>query len=87
MDSLWQDLRYALRSLRRDPMLVLAALATLAICIGANTTVFSLVNAILLRPLPYPASERLYFVSERMGRNQPETGRWCAPPLSPQMCR
>ena len=45
---------------------------TLAICIGANTTIFSLVNSIILRPLPYPQSQRLYWVSERMGKDQLE---------------
>ena len=72
LEALRQDFRYSLRGLRRDPVLVLAALLTLAICLGANTTVFSLVNSILLRPLPYPAAERLYWLSERMGREQME---------------
>src|SRR5437879_2478934 len=61
---------YAIRGLRRDPMLALAAALTLAICIGANTTVFSIVNSILLRPLPYPGSERIYRVSQRMGQGR-----------------
>src|SRR5260370_7151905 len=72
--SFFEDLRYALRGLRRDPVLALAATATLALCIGANTTVFSLVNSILLRPLPYPDSQRIYWVSERMGRSPVEVG-------------
>jgi len=74
IDHIRRDLHYALRTLRRDPVLTLAALATLAIAIGANTTVFSLVNSILLRPLPFPAAERLYWVSERLGRDQMEVG-------------
>lgn len=68
LDRLGQDLRYAMRGLRRDPMLALTAGLTLAICIGANTTVFSIVNSILLRPLPYPGAERIYWVSEHLGR-------------------
>jgi predicted permease len=68
-----QDVRYAVRGLRRDPMLALTAGLTLAICIGANTTVFSIVNSILLRPLPYPGSERIYWVSQKMGQG-PEVG-------------
>jgi len=67
LDRLTQDLRYALRGLRRDPMLALTAGLTLAICIGANTTVFSIVNSILLRPLPYPGSERIHAVIEHIG--------------------
>ena len=67
LDRLGQDLRYAMRGLRRDPMLALTATLTLAICIGANTTVFSIVNSILLRPLPYPGSERIYALTERIG--------------------
>jgi hypothetical protein len=68
LERLGQDVRYAVRGLRRDPMLAVTAALTLAICIGANTTVFSIVNSILLRPLPYPGSERIYWVSERMGQ-------------------
>ena len=56
-----------LRTLKRDPVLLITATLTLALCIGANTTVFSLVNSILLRPLPYADPGRLYWVSERFG--------------------
>src|SRR6476660_721571 len=69
-----QDMRYAWRGVRRDRMLALAATCTLAICVGANTTVFSLVNSILLRPLPYPGSERIYWLGERIGTEQMEVG-------------
>ena len=62
MDSLRQDLRFALRSLLRTPGFALAAVATLALGIGANTAVFSVVHAVLLRPLPFEASERLVMV-------------------------
>ena len=62
-----QILRYAVRGLRREPTLVLAATGTLAIAIAANTTVFSLVNTVLLRPLPYPDSDRIYWVNEHVG--------------------
>ncbi len=72
IDNLLQDLRYAFRSIRREPVLILVALFTLAICIAANTTVFSIVDSVMLRPLPYPAPERLYWLSERMGMNQAE---------------
>ena len=72
--NILQDLLYAARSLRRDPLLAQAATLTLAICIGANTTVFSLVNSILLRPLPYPASDRIYWVAEHFGPEQHEIG-------------
>ena len=74
LDRLGHDLRYARLGLRRDPMLALTAGLTLAICIGANTTVFSIVNSILLRPLPYPGSERIYWVSELLGKEQLEFG-------------
>jgi predicted permease len=61
------DVSYALRALRRDPLVALTAAATLALCIGANTTVFSLVDSILIRPLPYPGSDRIYWVTEHIG--------------------
>ena len=69
-----QRLSHAARGLRRDPLLWSTATLTLALCIGANTTVFSLVNSILLRPLPFPDSDRIYWVSERMGKSQAEIG-------------
>ena len=54
-----RDLHYALRSLRLAPGFALAAIASIAVGIGGNVTIFSLVNAILLRPLPYPEADRL----------------------------
>src|SRR5674476_842731 len=69
-----ESLRHAVRALRRDPILWSTATFTLALCIGANTTVFSLVNSILLRPLPFPDSGRIYWVSERLGKSQAEVG-------------
>ncbi len=59
MQTLWQDLRYALRMLRRNLMLTVVIVVSLGIGIGANSAIFSVVDALLLRPLPYPHQERL----------------------------
>ena len=59
MDSILKDLRYGVRSLLKRPGFTVIAIMTLAIGIGANTAIFSVVDATLLRQLPYPASERL----------------------------
>ena len=63
LQALGQDLRYAVRGLRKSPSFALVAILTLAIGIGANTTIFSAINALLLRPLPYPDQDRLVRVS------------------------
>ena len=57
--NLWMDLRHALRILRRSPAAAGIIVVTLALCIGANTAIFSVVDATLLRPLPFPEPARL----------------------------
>jgi putative ABC transport system permease protein len=61
--SLQQDLRDAVRSLRRSKTVTLAAIATLALGIGATTAIFSLVEAVLFRRLPVASPDRLFFVA------------------------
>jgi putative ABC transport system permease protein len=70
MDSLRQDVRYALRSLVRHPAFAVVAALTLALGIGATTAIFSVVDAVLLRPLPWPDADRLVTVYGARGENR-----------------
>ncbi len=62
MDTFRQDLLFAFRMLRKDRAYSAAVILTLAICLGANTAIFTVVRSVLLRPLPYPESGRLTFM-------------------------
>ncbi len=84
MERLWHDLRQAVRSLRRVPTFAAMAVLTLALGIGANTAIFTVVNATLLRPLPYDRPEELAMIWEldrqgKMGFGDPE---WTVAPAT-----
>jgi putative ABC transport system permease protein len=86
METLWQDIRFAARTLLKQPGFALTVILTLALGIGANTAIFSVVNAVLLAPLPFREPERVV----RLGEVNPgwsttlasaqRLKRWRAPP-------
>src|SRR5258708_17240795 len=78
MNGLIQDVRYALRQLRKTPGFTIAAVSILTLGIGANTAIFSAVYAVLLRPLPFKEADRLVFI-----RKQNPSRGWSNNPISP----
>src|SRR5437016_1837668 len=66
MDSLLRDLKFSVRSLLKRPVLTIIAIVTLAIGIGANSAIFSTINALLLKPLPFPDPERIVAFWEKI---------------------
>src|SRR4030095_4608392 len=70
LETLWQDLRYGARMLWKNPGFTLIVLLTLSLGIGANTAIFSVVDAVMLRQLPFPNPDRLV----RLNESNPERG-------------
>src|SRR5262249_49274722 len=76
LEQLWQDVRYAARGLKNNPRFAAIVIASLALGIGANVAIFSFVNAVVLRPLPYSTSDRLVQILKYSGA--PEGGNAAA---------
>ena len=76
LETLLQDLRYGLRGIRHSPGFALVIVLTLALGIGANTAIFSVVDTVLLKPLPYPAAERLVWLGESTAKAEGISVTW-----------
>jgi putative ABC transport system permease protein len=76
MSSLWQDVRYSIRAIRKSPAFSLVVIVTLALGIGANGAIFSVVDAVLLRAYPYPDMERIVLLNERTRRGEDLSVSW-----------
>src|SRR5208282_616560 len=76
LEQFWQDVRFGARQLRRNPGFALAAVLTLALGVGANTAIFSVVDAILLKPLLFPHSEQLFFVFQQSAHDSKVRRGW-----------
>ena len=76
MHSIWQDVRYAVRSLRLTPAYTAVVIATLALGIGANAAIFSVADAVMLRPFPYPGIERIVAINEKVRAGQQMSVAW-----------
>ncbi len=74
MGTLWQDLRYGARMLARNPGFTAVAVLTLALGIGANTAIFTVINAVLLRPLPFAESDHVVYIGERSAQGSMNWG-------------
>ena len=70
MESIIQDLRYSIRTLLKKPLFAAITIITLALGFGANTAIFSVIDAVLLRPLPYKDADKLVIVWERNRRSE-----------------
>ena len=82
LESIIQDARYALRGMRRNPSFAAACIGTLALGIGANSAIFSVVNGVLFAPLPYHQPERLVSIWIRNPEIKPEPGPLSAPDVT-----
>ena len=79
IEQLGRDIRFAFRQLLKSPGFIMVALLTLALGVGANTAVFSLINGLLLRPLPVPHAEQLAVLRIVEGASDPDDYEFCAP--------